>query len=138
MLNSQCIKAINEIVKFAQENGGKIGRFSVVDILQTECPDIGYDRIGEAVREIENRSVYVENEETDEDYTADQVDESEFYPANVNISQINMSVSTVMERLQYEEFQLNPAFQRKGNLWSDEKQSQLIESLMLRIPLGLS
>ena len=30
---------------------------------------------------------------------------------------------------------LNTEFQRRGNLWDDETQSRLIESLLIRIPL---
>lgn len=40
-----------------------------------------------------------------------------------------------MCKLRYDEIVLNPNFQRLPNLWDDEKQSRLIESLIIGIPL---
>jgi hypothetical protein len=42
-----------------------------------------------------------------------------------------------LKRLKAEpiEIDLSPAFQRKGDLWDDKKQSQLIESLLIKFPL---
>ena len=40
-----------------------------------------------------------------------------------------------MDRLENKEIDLAPVFQRKKDLWDDERQSRLIESLMLRIPI---
>ena len=62
-------------------------------------------------------------------------DRDTFIPADVNISQKPINVYNLMERLENDEINLSPDFQRNGNLWSLEKQSQLIESLMLKIPI---
>ena len=127
-------KTINEICRFAEENDKKISRFSVVDILQMEYPDIEEPEIGQICQAVQSNGVQI-TEDSDENYSAEVVDPIDFYPANVNISQVNLTVATVMDRLCYDEFKLKPVYQRKGGLWSDEKQSRLIESLMLRIPL---
>ena len=41
----------------------------------------------------------------------------------------------MVTRLKFDEIDLNTEFQRMGNLWSDEKQCRLIESILLRLPL---
>ena len=41
----------------------------------------------------------------------------------------------IIARLENDEIDLMPDFQRKSGLWTDEQKSQLIESLILRIPL---
>ncbi len=71
----------------------------------------------------------------DEGYKADLDEPDKFIPSDVNITQVPTSVSNIMDRLENREFDLTPAFQRHGGLWDEEKQSRLIESLMLKIPL---
>jgi Mrr N-terminal domain/Protein of unknown function DUF262 len=45
-----------------------------------------------------------------------------------------MSVEQLAKRLRYGEI-VAPEFQRKADLWNDEKKSRLIESMLIRIPL---
>lgn len=67
---------------------------------------------------------------------ADEHDALEsFVPANILINQRTMTIWNIMERLKYHEFNLQPCFQRHGDLWTVEQQSRLIESFMLKIPL---
>jgi hypothetical protein len=40
-----------------------------------------------------------------------------------------------MQRLQHGELDLAPEFQRRAGIWDDQRQSRLIESLLIRIPL---
>ena len=134
MENARYLKTIKDICRFARENDNEIARFSAVDILQMEYPGISETEINRIIQEIRDSGIRVKDN-ADEDYPSDTFDPADFYPANVNISQTNLSVSNVIERLRNEEFLLKPDFQREGDLWSPEKQSQLIESLMLRIPL---
>lgn len=58
-----------------------------------------------------------------------------FDPKDVDIVPQTMVISNIMERLQYDEIILDPDFQRHSDLWDDVKQSRLIESLIIRIPL---
>lgn len=53
----------------------------------------------------------------------------------IDISPKPLSLDMILERLKYDEIDLMPDFQRKAGLWSESKKSQLIESLLLRIPL---
>lgn len=58
-----------------------------------------------------------------------------FDPKQVDIIKETMVVSNVIERLRDDRIILDPDFQRSKNLWDDQKQSRLIESLIIRIPL---
>ena len=58
-----------------------------------------------------------------------------FDPKDVDIVSQTMVISNIIERLKYDEIVLDPDFQRLPNLWDDVKQSRLIESLIIRIPL---
>ena len=56
-------------------------------------------------------------------------------PSSIDIALKNLSLSLILDRLRYDEINLQPDYQRKGGLWDARKKSQLIESLMLKIPL---
>lgn len=58
-----------------------------------------------------------------------------FDPRQVDIDTKPMVLSNIVERLKYGEIELNPDFQRNPDLWGAKKQSRLIESLLIRIPL---
>lgn len=74
-------------------------------------------------------------EEEEEGYPAEETNKDTFIPAEVNIVQRNVNVYNLMERLENEEIDLAPDFQRSKGLWSMDAQSRLIESLMLKIPI---
>ncbi|HNB99874.1 MAG TPA: DUF262 domain-containing protein, partial [Leptospiraceae bacterium] len=70
----------------------------------------------------------VENEEEEfEDYVFD--------PKDINISIEQRSLDTLISRIEYEEIDMSPDFQRNSNLWSDQMMSRFIESILLRLPL---
>jgi hypothetical protein len=74
----------------------------------------------------------VEREDTEEG--ADQIT-SPFDPEHIDIETRNTTVDLLLSRLRNEMINLAPDFQRRAGIWTDEKQSRLIESLLLRIPI---
>lgn len=69
-------------------------------------------------------------------------DEEDFGPINkpfdpnlIDISTQPQAISNIVSLIKHDEIDLHPAFQRSGNIWDERKQSRLIESLLLRIPL---
>lgn len=87
-----------------------------------------------AVSELGKRGISIVPEE-DEGYLATEANPGDFIPADVNIGQRSVNIYNLMERLENNEINLNPGFQRKGGLWSTGQQSRLIESLILKIPI---
>ncbi len=124
---------IMEIVKFAQNNDNYVSYNVAMDILKDK-EDISEQDILTAIEELGERKITIMPEE-DEGYPAEETNPETFIPAEVNIGQRTVNVYNLMERLENEEIDLNPDFQRNGNLWSSEQQSRLIESLMLKIPI---
>lgn len=124
----------DEIVKFANKNDNTIGVKTVKDILKDKHESITSQQILEAMQEIVQCGVKLVDE-NDEGYPAEEIGPDTFIPADVNISQKPINVYNLMERLKNNEINLSPDFQRHGDLWSMKKQSQLIESLMLKIPI---
>lgn len=124
-----------QIKQWAGENDNVVQYSMIVDILKEECENIGEEYLSQIVYELSAEGIRVEPFERDETYSADEEEPEKFIPADVNITQKPMNIYNLMERLEYGEIDLQPDFQRKGGLWSNEQQSQLIESLMLKIPL---
>ncbi len=56
-------------------------------------------------------------------------------PDKIKIDQANVNLGFLIEKLQYDEIDLMPDFQRSMDLWDETKKSQLIESLLLGLPL---
>jgi hypothetical protein len=88
-----------------------------------ENPDVEEEYDGEG------RGTGVEPEEKQE-----QTQEP-FDPALIDVQTRNPTVSLLLSRLRRGVLDLDADFQRKAGLWTDVKQSRLIESLLLRIPL---
>lgn len=79
-------------------------------------------------KEIEKEQLYNENDEG--------VIIEPFDPKDVDIISQPMVISNIVEDLKEGgDIILDPDFQRRPDLWNDQKQSRLIESLIIRIPL---
>lgn len=61
--------------------------------------------------------------------------EKPFNPREINIKSKTMSLDNIIKRLKESEIDMAPDFQRKSNLWTPEKQSRLIESMLIKLPL---
>ena len=46
-----------------------------------------------------------------------------------------MSLDNIIKRIRESEIDMAPDFQRKGDLWTPDKQSRLIESMLIKLPL---
>jgi len=55
--------------------------------------------------------------------------------AKIDIIVKPMTISKLLDRLENDELQLDPDFQRASNLWDNKRRSRLIESVILKIPL---
>lgn len=126
---------IKESENFAKENNNKISLFVVQDIIKNKLDDVDEDLLNQVVYLLRERGIVILPIDADEGYKADQEELDKFIPADVTITQTPTTISNIMDRLENEEYDLTPVFQRNSDLWNEEKQSRLIESLMLKIPL---
>ena len=61
--------------------------------------------------------------------------EKPFNPQDIKITVSTLALDSLVKRLQHNEIDLSPDFQRNGELWNHSKMSRLIESIILRLPL---
>jgi uncharacterized protein with ParB-like and HNH nuclease domain len=71
----------------------------------------------------------------EQDDDNDRLDDP-FNPEEISIDSKVVSMDNCLRRLTQGTITLNPDFQRK-EVWTEDKKSQLIESLMLKIPLPM-
>jgi len=60
-----------------------------------------------------------------------------FSTKDIKITPITMALPSLINKLKYDEIDLNPDFQRHGDLWSPTNMSRLIESILLKLPLPI-
>lgn len=58
-----------------------------------------------------------------------------FSTKDIKITHATIALSSLLKRLEYNEVDLNPDFQRHADLWTRSKMSRLIESVLLKLPL---
>lgn len=61
--------------------------------------------------------------------------ETPFNPNLIKIRRDPFTLGQLIDKIEHNEVNFNTAFQRKSNLWDDTKQSRLIESILLNLPL---
>ncbi|MCU0518573.1 MAG: DUF262 domain-containing protein [Oscillatoria sp. Prado101] len=91
--------------------------------------------------ELKNHSPEFLEEETDiEDSTGIELEKEDiitepFDPSKIRVDTRPMTIDLVLSRLEYNELDLAPEFQRQAGIWTDIAKSRLIESILIRIPL---
>ncbi len=73
----------------------------------------------------------LEDEQTD----ADEAIEHPFNPEEIAIDTVHRVIQQIVSRIEHNEINLAPDFQRLRGIWTPQRKSRLIESLLLRIPL---
>ena len=58
-----------------------------------------------------------------------------FDPEKIRVGTVNIVVDQLVSRIEHEEIDLAPDFQRMAGIWDAKRKSRLIESLLLRIPI---
>lgn len=79
----------------------------------------------------------LENEEPvfDPDEDRDSEIDVPFDPTKIDIIAKPMTISSLEDRLDNDELDLTPDFQRQANVWDTRRKARLIESILLKIPL---
>ncbi|MEH0711417.1 DUF262 domain-containing protein [Vibrio owensii] len=62
---------------------------------------------------------------------------SPFSTKDIKVNTQTLALSSLVNRLRYNEIDLQPKFQRKGDLWTSTQMSRLIESILLKMPLPI-
>ena len=58
-----------------------------------------------------------------------------FDPEKIEVQTRTMTIDLLLSRIRHKAIDLEPEFQRRRGIWNDQRQSRLIESILLKIPL---
>jgi hypothetical protein len=76
----------------------------------------------------------VELERADDSSSPPEIGEP-FDPDLIEVQTRSMTIGLMISRLRHKAIDLDPEFQRRRGIWTDVRQSRLIESILLKIPL---
>lgn len=64
-----------------------------------------------------------------------EIQKEPFDPKKVDVSITTPNLRALIDRLNHDEIDLMPDFQRSSDLWTNQAQSRLIESILIRLPI---
>ena len=133
MLTQKTIDELERLINIAQQQGGKLNANLVYLAVNNE--KIEQQDLINYLLDHNIEIVYDDVEPENPDAGALIDDVRPFDPSKIDITMKPMTMDLLLKRIKNKEVEFNSAFQRKAGLWSDVRKSQLIESLLLRIPL---
>ena len=74
--------------------------------------------------------------EDDTEIQSDTIESDEIYPATINVSKDDSSIYELKRQYDKKRIELSPDYQR-GNVWNSRQKSELIESILMGIPLPI-
>lgn len=140
MLSEKIIEYLDGLVKIAEKQDYKIESITFYNTY-AEIPsnEKNADTLLEMEEYLNGKNIEILSDgieiETEDPVTLLDEKIQPFDPTKIKISMAPMALESLVKRLKNGEIDLNTDFQRKGGLWSKVKKSQLIESLLLKIPL---
>lgn len=138
-ISKKLLKELDKLIEIARKKNNRLNHTIVFSSLFAH--NFNMDNFNEIIDYFIRNDVEIifENVEL-EDMNDDDFDKlrdsmEPFDQTKIEIIKKNLSMDLIIKRLQHNEIDLMPDFQRKAGLWNKQQKSRLIESLMLRIPL---
>jgi len=82
-----------------------------------------------------NKNTEVKFDEKEESESIDGNITKPFSVKDIKVTNAIVLLPSIITRLNYDEIDLNPDFQRNSDLWNKMRMSRLIESILLKLPL---
>ncbi|MCL2216994.1 MAG: DUF262 domain-containing protein [Defluviitaleaceae bacterium] len=131
MITTAYTHELQKLEEIAASQKGKIDITTVLSYIadqENQLPNVLF--------ELGKKGVEVTYSDIEPDASENYEERIEPYdPSQINIRMDKITMDSIVKRLKNKEFELDSAFQRKGGLWNPVQKSQLIESLLLKIPL---
>lgn len=94
------------------------------------------DVIGQTELDFDLDSLLESEKEVNREYISYEIDaKPPFDPSLIRVDFRQMPLDLILRRIERNELDLNPEFQRESSIWNQDAQSRLIESLLIKIPL---
>lgn len=138
MLDKKTIEELDKLINIAKKHrDGDISESLFLDVISKNNKDNDFMSLCKDYLK-RNGVVIVSLDDEIEDSVGEEEVNQHIKPYDtklIDISPKPLSLDMIISRLENDEIDLMPDFQRKSGLWDNKQKSQLIESLILRIPL---
>lgn len=140
MLNEKQKVELDKIIAIAKEKGNQLNSMLFFNLVAAMPSG---NRTEDAIGDMQNYllsqgiEIVMDDVEMEEEDTVTPMDGAvkPFNPSEIDIGMRTLTLDSIVKRIENDEINIQTAFQRRPGLWSDIQKSQLIESLLLRIPL---
>jgi hypothetical protein len=128
----------NDLFELKQIAHGQGDQLNLSIILITIRPKD--DELQDILNYFEENNIEITNSDIEPDPILDSNDNIDnnikpFDPSKIDIKMDKMTIDSIIKRITYGELDFDSEFQRRSGLWKVVQKSQLIESILLRIPL---
>ena len=127
-------KDIEALIEIAKSQNYKINLSMVLISLKIET-----EEIPDIIEIFANKGIEVITDDVELESDGDVLDNDPnvvpFDPSKIDIESKALTIDSILKKIKYDELELDSSFQRKAGLWTVKQKSQLIESLLLKIPL---
>ena len=126
---------LTNLIHIAQGQGNELNLSIVLMTINTKDDDLQ-----SILNYFEENNIKIINSDIEPDSTEESsefLDNSinPFDPSKIDIKMDKMTIDSIVKRIKFGELEFDSEFQRKSGLWRVVQKSQLIESILLRIPL---
>jgi hypothetical protein len=140
-LSNKTQNELNKLINIAKNYSeyATISESLFLDVIHSINED--NENISILKRYLLDEGVTLTSDDNEDDYGVDGDSNPElekitpFDTSRIDISPKPLTIDSILARLENDEIDLLPEFQRRSDLWNAQQKSMLIESLLLRIPL---
>lgn len=127
-------KDIESLIEIAKKQDYKINLSMILITLKLKTDEIQdiIDIFNAEGIDVVSEDVEVDNEDIVSD---DALNVIPFDPSKIEIENKMLPIDSILKKIKYNELEFDSSFQRKAGLWNPIQKSQLIESILLKIPL---
>ena len=120
------------LLEIAKEQNNRINLSLILITIKNQ--DI--DNLNEIFEYFKENNIEIINEDVEpENLTSISENVPPFDPSKIDIKMDKLTLQSIIARIDNDELEFEAAFQRKSGLWGVVQKSQLIESILLKIPL---
>lgn len=131
-MNEKYNEDIDSLLEIAREQNNKINLSLILITIKNKDIE-NLNKIFEYFRE---NGVEIVNEDVEpENLNNISENVTPFDPSKIDIKMDKLTLDSLIKRIENNELEFEAAFQRKAGLWGIIQKSQLIESILLKIPL---
>jgi hypothetical protein len=131
MLPNQLRDDLSKLEKIANQQGGKLNLSTILISIDADA-----DIMPLVMAHFDDKAIEIVHSDVEPD-VIENYDNIiiPFDPTKINIRMERLTMDSIVKRIEHEEFEFDSEFQRKAGLWNKKQKSQLIESILLKIPL---